>query len=56
MLALRDAGGVDRARRTLKRIIEEIGETPVVLPGGEKAQLTLSVGACRGTMKPSREF
>lgn len=36
-------------QRTLDRIVEEVAENPVVLPGGEKLWVTLSGGVCRST-------
>ena len=49
LMALWEAGGGHQAQRTLGRIAEEVGENPVVLPGGQEIRLALSGGACRST-------
>ena len=39
--------GEQPTKRVLERIVEDLRDSPVVLPDGEETLLTFSAGACR---------
>jgi diguanylate cyclase (GGDEF)-like protein len=47
VLALRDASPFARTETLLQRIVKDLNNSPVSLPGGEKLRLSLTVGASR---------